>query len=112
MKKKNIVKKSEDFTRIIKKNDIFKSNCFYIFTEKNNIETYEIGITIPTKIGNAVVRNKIKRRLKNIIDTNSDLLVNNYKYVILVRREFLNNDFAVLNEKMVFCLSKVRERIK
>lgn len=112
MKKRNIVRKSDDFTRIIKNNNIFKNNCFYIFMQKNNIESYQVGITVPTKMGNAVVRNKIKRRIKNIIDSNNELLLNGYQYIILVRKEFLNNDFATLNKNMVFCLSKIKERNK
>lgn len=112
MKKINIVKKGVDYTRIIKKNNIFKNNCFYIFTEVNDEAYYKIGITIPTKIGNAVVRNKIKRRIKSIMDNNKDLILNGYNYIILVRKDIITTDFDTINKNMNFCLSKIKEKRK
>lgn len=111
MKKEEILKSSRDFTRIIKKNNIFKHKCFYIFIEENNLDKYQVGISVPTKIGNAVVRNKIKRRIKSIMSLNKNLLSDKYNYVILIRKEILNNEYSKIENNMIYCLSKLKEKI-
>ena len=65
MNKEKIIKKSEDFTKIINSNIKVKSKYFSVYYMKSEKNHY--GITVPKKIGNAVTRNKIKRQLKNII---------------------------------------------
>ena len=110
MKKEEILKSSQDFTRIIKKNNIFKNKLFYIFIQKNNLKKYQVGISVPTKTGNAVVRNKIKRQIKSIIGQNRENLLSNYNYVILVRKELLNNSYSNIEKNMIYCLSKLKEK--
>ena len=73
MKKQNIVKKSKDFNRIIKKRQGKSNNYFIINKENNNENKTMFGITFTKHIGNAVTRNKLKRRIKNIIDNNKDI---------------------------------------
>ncbi len=71
MKKRNILKENKDFNRIIKNNKPYKSKSFIIYLEKNtNIDCYKFGFSVGKKIGKAVIRNKIKRQLRNIIDKN------------------------------------------
>ena len=69
MKKQEILKKSYDFENIINKNNCTKNKYFSIFYNKNDIKNI-YGISVPKKIGNAVLRNKIKRQIKSIIDNN------------------------------------------
>lgn len=68
MKKINILQKSDDFERIIKNNKSYKYKDYIIYIEKNNDEIYHFGLSVGKKIGNAVIRNKVKRQLKSIID--------------------------------------------
>ena len=70
MKKKNIVQKSEDFNRIIRKRQGYSSKYFIINKEQNKDNIPKFGITFAKNIANAVTRNKLKRRIKNIIFIN------------------------------------------
>ena len=63
MKKINILQKSDDFERIIKNNKSYKYKDYIIYIEKNNDEIYHFGLSVGKKIGNAVIRNKVKRQL-------------------------------------------------
>ena len=67
MKKINIVKRNTEFNNIIKIGKKFYSDIFFIYVIKNNGHN-RFGISVSKKIGNAVVRNKYKRRIKDIID--------------------------------------------
>ncbi|MCQ2795328.1 MAG: ribonuclease P protein component, partial [Bacilli bacterium] len=84
MKRENRIRKNSDFKEIISKHHVIKSNEFTIYTNQNSLDHTRIGISVSSKIGNAVTRNKIKRQIKAII---KDLmkLDKNVDIVIIVR---------------------------
>lgn len=84
MKKKEIIKKSNDYTKVINKNNKLKNKYYSLFYIKSDNTLF--GISIPKKIGNAVIRNKNKRQIKNIIDNNKNNIQNGYNYVIIIRK--------------------------
>ena len=99
MKKKEIIKKSNDFTNIIKKGKKIKNKYFSIYYIENSKTLY--GISVPTKTGKAVVRNKIKRQVKNIIDNNKNYIQNNYNYVIIIRKEILSLSYKDIEKELI-----------
>ena len=60
MKKINIIKSSDEYTEIINKGKTRKNKYYSVFYRKNN-KSNRYGITIPKKLGIAVLRNKTKR---------------------------------------------------
>lgn len=106
MKKLNIVKKNQDFDRIIKNTNPFKTREFLIFIERKNVENYQFGISISKKIGNAVTRNKLKRQIKNIIDKKH--YENNFNCIIIVRKEILNANFTDMEKSLSFAFQKLK----
>ncbi len=98
MKKINILKKNEDFNRIIKSNTAFKYKDYIIYLEKNTAAPYKFGFSVGKKIGNAVTRNKYKRRLKNIIDKKN--YQNNFNCIIIVSKGILNKSFKEMEENL------------
>ena len=88
MKKKNIIKKGMEFTEIIHECPYIKNSYFVIYYRKNNTFN-RYGISIPKKTGKANIRNKIKRRIKNIIDLNEKDIHKSYDYVIIIRKRLI-----------------------
>ena len=68
MKKLYVVKHQQDFDRIIKLNNKKVSSYFIVYSEDNDKKYDCYGISVSKKIGNAVDRNKMKRRIRKIID--------------------------------------------
>ena len=60
-------------------------NLLMHFSESE--ESIGIGIVVRAKVGKAVVRNKIKRRIKGFLHQNKSLLPNGRKVIILVKNE-------------------------
>ena len=98
MKKINIIKKSEQFQKIIKNNKSIKTKCFYIYLEKTEKSIYHFGLSVGKKIGNAVRRNKVKRQLKEIISEND--YQNNFDCIIIVRREINDCSFSEIKKDL------------
>ncbi|MCQ2786786.1 MAG: ribonuclease P protein component [Bacilli bacterium] len=92
MKRENRIRKNTDFKEIISKHHMIKSDEFTIYSNKNDLDHTRIGISVSSKIGNAVIRNKIKRQIKAMI---KDLmkLDKNVDIVIIVREGYKNNTF-------------------
>lgn len=101
MKKKDIIKSSEEYTDIINKNKAVKNKYYSIYYQECQKENSRFGITIPKKLGVAVLRNKMKRRVKNIVDHNKNTIQNCYDYVIIVKREVLNLTYAHMQEELL-----------
>ena len=98
MKKINIIKKSEQFQKIIKNKKLFPSKFFYIYITKNEENIYHFGLSVGKKIGNAVRRNKVKRQLREIISEND--YQKNIDCIIIVRREINGHSFSEIKNDL------------
>lgn len=105
MKKINILKESREFSRIIKKYSSIKYKDYIVYIEKNTGDIYHFGFSVSKKIGNAVTRNKIKRRIKNILDENS--YQNNFNCIIIVRKSILDKSFSEMKEDLFKLCKKI-----
>ena len=106
MKKKNIIKSKLEYTEIIKKCNYKKNPFFIIYYRKNNsINRY--GISVPKKTGKAVIRNKIKRRLKNIIDNNEFNIQKTYDYVIIIRKRLIELNYQEMENSFINLIKKI-----
>lgn len=108
MKKINIVKKTEDFNRIIGKKQ-GKSNPYFIINKEKNKENIpKFGITFTKNIGNSVTRNKIKRRIKSIIDNNKTIYDTNYTYIIIAKKSVLDLNYKQIEKELIDLFENIR----
>ena len=110
MKKRDIVTKNQDFSKIIQNRKYMKNNLFAIYYKENNLENVRFGISVSKKIGNAVVRNKIKRQMKNIIDKNKNLFKKETDYIIIIRRGILDCNFHEIEDSLINLLKNNKWR--
>ena len=87
MKKLNIIKKQDEINNIIKTGILSKNKYFFIYNKENNNKYHRFCICVSKKLGNAVVRNKNKRQIKDIIDKSNLVFKSNMDYVIILRKE-------------------------
>ena len=99
---------NKEFLKILKKKKL-NTKYFLIYFDKNstnlkkNVNKYlNISFVMKKKIGNAVIRNKIKRRLKSAIQKvlEKEHIINlNYTYVVFGKNNVYKDKFAnVLGE--------------
>ena len=108
MKKKQMIKKNKDFALIINTGKKIKNTYYSIFYKKSETNLY--GISIPTKTGKAVVRNKIKRQIKNIIDINKKDIQTSYDYVIIVKKEIKDLTYKEKEKNLMILMKKIGEK--
>ena len=100
MRKLYIVKESKDFKKILDNNRYKVSNNFKIFYINNEYKYSRFGISVSKKLGNAVFRNKYKRKIRAIIDNSKKLYINNKDYIIILRKDAIDVDFDILQESL------------
>ena len=104
--------KNEEFKTLLKKKKISNQyvTIFFGYLINNNKQKLNISFVTKKKIGNAVKRNKIKRRLKNII--NEAVKINSikfkYSYLVIAKPTMLNNEFKKIKETLFQELEKIR----
>jgi ribonuclease P protein component len=112
MRKLYIVKNQRDFDRIIKEGRYRKNNSYVIYYEKNELPYDRFGISVGKRIGNAVNRNKHKRKLRAIIDNYKKLYVNNRDYIIILRGSAKDREYQELNTDFLNLMDNIRKDIK
>lgn len=68
-----------------------------------------LGLTVTRKVGNAVERNRIRRRLREAVRVTCRAdMVPGFDYVVVARRELLNLPFDTLTVELSRRLAKVK----
>ena len=102
MKVLNRIKANDDFVKAVRKGKTLKSNAYVVHFLVNELNICRIGISVSKKIANAVTRNRIKRQIRAMCDSLIDYNVHAYDIVIVIRQDYLNQDFdnnkATLNK--------------
>ena len=104
--------KNEDFKSILSGRKISNkySTIFFKKLYKKNIKKLNISFVTKKKIGNAVIRNKIKRRLRNIMNEASKKinLKLDYCYLLIARRPVLNDPYKNIKETLFNDFRKIK----
>ncbi len=108
MKKKNIVKEKKDFDKAFKLKNQYFSKFAYLYIRDNNLVRERFGICVSKKVGNAVIRNKVKRRIKDIIDK-SELHFLPKDYIIVLKKSVKDAEYLDLKDDIVNLLKKSNE---
>lgn len=106
MKVKNRVKRYDEFQKVINYGEQVRSKSLVMYFLKNNLNYARVGISIPKKSGTAVLRNKIKRQIRAIIDTELDLDIS-YDLIFISRREYDTKNFSQTRQDIKNLLIKV-----
>ena len=104
--------KNEEFKNLLKQKKISNKYVTIFFgnlIEKNN-QKINISFVTKKKIGNAVKRNKIKRRLKNIINeaVKKISVKFDYSYLVIAKPTMLNNEYKNIKETLFQDLEKIK----
>ena len=93
MKTLNRIKNNREFARAIHKGNSSRLPSFVVHVFKTELGYTRIGISASTKLGCAVVRNRVKRQVRAICDSLIDYNTKSLDIVIIVRSKFITTDF-------------------
>lgn len=110
MKRKFRLLKNEDFKKVMSKKNYFHSKEFSVFISKNDKENNRFGISVSSKIGNSVIRHKVKRQIDSIIYNNCFDILEEKDVVIIVRKPYLDNKYEKNKENLINKFFEIKKK--
>lgn len=107
MKRIESIKQNYEFRRIYAKGKSAARPHMAVYTMKNRRGKSRIGITVSTKVGNAVVRNRIRRRLREIYRLNTQVLQPGTDIIIVARGKSKSATYAQLQAEYLRLIDKL-----
>ena len=109
MKKADRIKNKIEFDKFIKQTKSIKNSFFVVHFALKKLENIRFGIAVGTNVGNAVIRNKLKRRTKEIIKESKNLFKKNLDYIIIVRKQCIKLTYQEMKENLIDLIKLVKE---
>ena len=103
---------NEDFKKLLNKKKISNKYLTIFFGYLSDKDNRKLNISFVTKkkqIRSAVNRNKIKRRLRNIMnEAIKEISLNlNYSYLVIAKITMLNNEYTIIKETLFQDFKKI-----
>lgn len=95
------------FRRLYQKGDQAGNRYLVLYARKNRTRENRVGITTGKKLGHAVTRNRVRRRLREIYRLNEDRFVPGYDIVVVARSQAVNASFAQLQDSYLALAARV-----
>ncbi len=104
--------KNEEFKKLLKMKKLSNKyvTIFFGYLENKNNKRLNISFVTKKKLGVAVKRNKIKRRLRSIMnDAFEKISIKlNYSYLVIAKPTMLNSEFKDIKETLFQDFKKIR----
>lgn len=88
------LKKDADFKKVLAKKQSFRTPSFVFYYCSNTLSHLRIGVSVSKKLGGAVVRNRIRRQTKAMIQNQFDF-TKAFDMIIVVKEQFLKQSYQV-----------------
>jgi ribonuclease P protein component len=109
LKKTNRVTKDKEFDRAFKTGQSFYTKLFGIKAANNDLPVVRLGVLVSTKVSKkAVVRNKLKRQIREIIQKDLPKLKIGKDLVVIVFSQILDKNFTEIEEMIISALKKLK----
>jgi ribonuclease P protein component len=96
-----------DFSRVYRHGKSFANHQFVVYWfRKKEVEQFRVGISVSKKVGNAVVRNRMRRLVKEIVRHHEADLIQHVDLVFIVRKGALNMPYQELERSILHVLRK------
>ena len=108
MKKEQKIRKNIEFRRVYRKGKSYSNYLLvlYIFRNNLNIDKTRVGISVSKKVGNSVVRSRVKRLISESYRLNSSGLKNGYDLVFIARNTTKGKSYSDIENSVINLLRK------
>ena len=98
MKPAVTLKQNYEFRRLYQKGASSAGSCMVIYCRKNKLDHNRLGLTASVKLGHAVVRNRARRRLREVYRLNSSRLSTGWDIILVARSRTVTVSWKELND--------------
>lgn len=106
LKRENRLKKNKHFNYIYKKGQGVSLEDMSVVYIKAKTKPFKVGFSVSNKVGKAVVRNKVKRRMREAFVQIMPLVDRRYNYIFIAKPNIADKDFFDIKQNMLLLLKK------
>ena len=109
MKKSYRVKKEKEFQQVFLNKESYANRRFVVYVLKKEQRHFRVGISVGKKIGNAVTRNAVKRKIRASIYALKEQIDDTYDFIVIARQgvQDLTSEEVMTNLRHVLNLAKI-----
>ena len=107
MKRFASLKNNYEFRRLYYKGKSAAGSRLVLYVRPNKLEKNRLGITVGTKIGKAVIRNRVRRRIREIFRLNEDKLACGRDLVVVARSRSIISEYRELENEFLRLADKL-----
>lgn len=111
MEKRFRIRKNREFQHVYKNGKNYWNRNIILYAMKNNLNETRVGFTISKKIGNSVIRNKTKRRMREAYLRSIPDLKTGYDLIFIPKKHIVDISFEEL-EKSIRHILKISGLVK
>ncbi len=101
------MKENHLFRRLYAKGKSAVSPCLAVYVRKNKLPRSRLGITVGTKVGKAVIRNRTRRRLREAYRTHERAMAPGWDIVVVARVKAAYAPYQELQRELLKALDKL-----
>ncbi|SRR5690554_1529630 len=107
MHKSHRLRKNEDFQLVYEEGRSVANRQLVLYYCRNpHVAHFRLGVSVSKKLGQAVVRNRIKRLVKEVVRNEAKHLPRGYDFIVVVRRQALSLNYEQLKNSFLHVLKK------
>ena len=101
------VKENYEFRRIYRKGKSAVSPQLVIYCQRNRRGHSRLGVSVSTKLGCAVVRNRVRRRIREIYRLNKAKMLPGYDLIVVARVRAVETDYQKMDRTYLRLLEQL-----
>lgn len=108
MERRHRLTRSADFDRVRKQGRSWAQPLFVLSVSRNGLDRSRFGFVVSRRVGGAVVRNRVKRQLREVVRQHLQEIPPGWDVVLVARAPVVEAEFSEIQEAFAEALRRAR----
>ena len=100
------IKENRTFSYLYRRGKFISSDCLILYFKNNRFSNNRLGITVSKKVGKAVIRNRVRRRIKEAYREMEKMIPGSLDIVIVARSTAAEADYNKIRSALKYLYKK------